>query len=73
MAGYTHRTWTCPFFKWDEKYKVHCEGARLVFPDKETEWEYTGSYCAGKNGWKNCSVAESLLKYYDRGDARAGR
>ena len=28
--------------------------------------EYAGRYCAHAQGWKSCSVAENLLRYYER-------
>ena len=66
MAGYTNRSWVCPFFKWDERLRVHCEGGRQVFPDGQAARDYAGRYCACMEGWKNCSVADNLLRYYER-------
>ena len=64
---YWHRAWTCPFFKWDKQQLVGCEGGKLCFPDKESAIAYMDTYCAhDENGWKKCSVAASLLEYYDR-------
>ncbi len=64
--GWSNRTWTCPFFKWDERLCVHCEGGRMVFPDWKAATEYADRYCAAQSGWKACSVAASLLRYYER-------
>ena len=66
MAGYSHKSWSCPFFVWDERLAVHCEGGRLRFPDWEAAGEFTNRFCAGGMGWKNCSVARNLLLYYER-------
>ena len=66
MAGYSHKTWSCPFFVWDERMAVHCEGGRLRFPDREAVNEYTDRFCAGDMGWKNCTVARNLLLFYER-------
>ena len=33
--GYSNKTFACPFFKWDERLCVHCEGGRVTFPDKD--------------------------------------
>ena len=63
---YWHKAWTCPFFTWDEMLTVGCEGGKLRFPDKESAVAYMDAHCAGD--WKRCSVASSLLKYYDRKD-----
>lgn len=66
MGGYSNRTWACPFFTWDERLCIHCEGGRVCFRDKPEAAEYTARYCASPKGWKDCTLACSLLKYYDR-------
>lgn len=40
MAGYSHKTWACPFFHWDERLCVRCEGGCMSFPDREALAEY---------------------------------
>lgn len=45
---------------------IHCEGGRMEFPDRKAAVEYADRYCASQNGWKECSVAASLLQYYER-------
>lgn len=54
MAGYSHKKWACPFFTWDEKFKVHCEGGCMKFRDRK------------EAGWKDCTVAQSVENYYER-------
>ena len=66
MAGYTHVNWVCPFFKWDERLRIHCEGGRQVYPDRQAARDYAQRYCTHMEGWKCCSVAENLLRYYER-------
>lgn len=67
--AYSHRTWACPFFKWDERLCVHCEnGGRISLPDRQAAKEYMDRYCASATGWKDCSFASSLLRYYERTD-----
>lgn len=68
MAGYSNRAWTCPFFRWDERLCVRCDGGCMNFPDRATLTEYADHYCASVEGWKGCTMAASLLKYYDRKD-----
>lgn len=63
--GYSNLSWQCPFFKWDEPCRIHCEGGRQVFPDRVTARRYAGRYCANMPGWKACSLADSLLDYYE--------
>lgn len=67
-TGYSSRAWACPFLKWDEKLKVHCEGGCVAFPDRDAYTEYTGRYCANVPGWQDCSLAASLMRYYERTD-----
>jgi len=59
-----HMYWQCPFFKWDGKMEVSCEGGRVKFPEAEDAKGYFEKYCAGD--WKNCSIARMLNQYYDR-------
>lgn len=63
--GYSNRTWVCPFYKWDERLCVHCEGGKIRFPDRISLNEFVRLYCGTAN-WKTCSVAENLLRYYER-------
>ena len=42
------------------------EGGRMEFPDRKAATEYADRYCAAQSGWKACSVAASLLRYYER-------
>lgn len=68
-VGYSNRTWACPFFKWDERRKVHCEGGCCAsFPDRKTAQEYATRYCASVDGWRACTMAAALLRYYERTD-----
>ena len=38
----------------------------MDFPDRKAAAEYADRYCAHKSGWRECSVAASLLGYYER-------
>ena len=68
-TGYSSKTWACPFFGWDEKRKVHCEGGCCVsLPDQKGCMDYTSRYCANLQGWTACTVAAALLDYYERTD-----
>lgn len=64
--GYSNKTWACPFFKWDERLRVHCEGGTISFRDRQEAAEYIDRHCACVDGWKKCSLARSLLGYYER-------
>lgn len=66
--GYSNKTFACPFFKWDEKLCVHCEGGKVSFRDRQEATEYIDSHCACEGGWQKCSLACSLTRYYERTD-----
>lgn len=56
----------CPFYSWEEKHKVHCEGGVMNFLDAEAMREYISQYCAQNPGWKKCTVAQNLQNTYER-------
>lgn len=61
------RTWQCPFYVRHSGAKVYCEGGcQIALPDRQSSDEFFDKYCAHIQGWKECSVAESKLDYYDR-------
>lgn len=64
MSGYSHKTFLCPFFRWDERQKIHCEIGRVSFPDRASAREYTDRYCGGD--WKSCTLAQAMMQYYER-------
>lgn len=70
--GYSNKTFTCPFFRWDERLCIHCEGGRIAYPDRKTAEEYINRYCGSVVHWKECSVASNLLRYYERTEREAG-
>ncbi len=65
LAMNRHKTWTCPFFLWDGKKEISCEGGRICFHTSHSANDYMNAYCAGGNNWQQCTVAKALLKYYD--------
>lgn len=66
MSGWSNRAWKCPFFGWDERLCIHCEGGKVKFQDRQAAVEYIDLHCASLDGWKRCSIADSLNKYYER-------
>ena len=63
---YWHRQWACPFFRWDEQLKLHCEGCHVTFPDKEAAVKFFDVRCASLQGYKTCEVAKMLEDHYLR-------
>ena len=66
MGCYSHRAWACPFFTWDERLCIHCEGGVVKFKDREAIVGYIDQHCACGVGWKECSIAIYLNSYYER-------
>lgn len=64
--GYSSRRFQCPFFKWDERQKVHCEAAVVTIPARELG-TYMDRYCASETGWHDCPLAGALMEHYERG------
>lgn len=64
MSQYSHKTWICPYYQWDEKTAVHCEqGTRIKFPSRNSANEYMNKFCC--KDWKHCSIANSLNRFYE--------
>lgn len=61
----------CPFFHWDAKECVQCEGCKVRHETREREFvdAYVHEYCADLNGWRRCTVARMLLRRYEAGEA----
>ena len=69
MAHNRNKTWSCPYFRWDETKSVqavHCEGGFIRFPDYRTWNDYVDRYCAADRGYRYCTVARALSLYYER-------
>lgn len=63
---YSRRTWCCPFFMYDEKGTIHCEGgSRFKMKDKEIYASFADKYCGDPKGWRKCPIAHALWKLYD--------
>ena len=60
------KTFSCPFYQWEEPLGVHCEGGCVRFPDKKTRTEFLDQYCSANPAWEKCSIASALQKYYER-------
>lgn len=65
-TGYSGRVWACPFFRWDERLRVHCEGGKMSLTDPRTFESYACRYCCDVDGWDRCSLAKALVEQYER-------
>jgi hypothetical protein len=59
-----NKTWKCPYFKWDGRREVSCEGGRIRFPDGRAAGGYMTAFCAGD--YRRCTVAQALEDFYAR-------
>ena len=73
MAGYWHMYVICPYFCWDAKEAIGCEGKTTHrFPKGKLCKEYQAKYCAAD--WKSCTYAQALNQYYEaEGDNKNGK
>ena len=57
--------WRCPYYKWNDKLGVRCEGGRMKLPTDEASREYIRQYCDDLNGWRRCTVARAITRFYE--------
>ena len=64
---YWHKKWSCPFFVWDDREHVACEGkCKISFPDDAAAKEFMEGFCASPDGWEKCVIADNKLRFYER-------
>ena len=61
---YTNRYWICPFFHWDEKGAIHCEGGSVVRLPQIHLYGFAEDYCASF-GYRECSIYQAIEKTYE--------
>lgn len=66
------RAYQCPFFKWEGKREIHCEGGDLRFLDGLAMREYIDEYCALNPEWQGCSLAGNIAEAYKRKELENG-
>ena len=67
--GWRNVTWVCPYFHYDEKLLVACEGGtRIKFDDIQTLRQYEDAHCCSMDGYHKCSVAQALEEKYREED-----
>ena len=65
---YYHLVWCCPYYNWDARTAVHCEGGRIDLPSGEAAREYFEIYCSSVEGWRRCTVARAITRFYEKKD-----
>jgi len=63
---YSRRTWICPYFKYDEKRRVHCEAGVIRMPDEQAMKDLADAYCGNLPGWEKCPLARCMSAFYER-------
>lgn len=64
---YSRRTWCCPYYRYDEKFAVHCEGGSVFkLKDREIFARHADHYCGNAKGWKHCPTADALTRLYEK-------
>jgi hypothetical protein len=66
MARIYRGAYQCPFFRHNSKNGFSCEAGEISFPDQKTARDHSFHYCANEAGWRLCSLAKTLQRYYDR-------
>ena len=62
---YWHMNFICPYFKWDDKDRVGCEGKHILkFDNKFAAKRFMQNYCAGWK-WHLCPHAQHMNKIYE--------
>lgn len=61
--GYSNRVWRCPFFRWDKREEVRCEGGHVrTFQHQRELAAWARRYCGRETGWEACPIARDLLR-----------
>lgn len=63
----------CPFYTKALKTGIVCEGGLLSFPDEAAVRDHCFAFCSNECGWRRCSIAVTLQKYYDRKEDNYGK
>ena len=66
--GYSKLTFCCPYYESNGKQSVRCEGGRLRLPSHALTADYFASYCGDVNGWRRCTVARAITRFYEAED-----
>ena len=63
--GYSQLTFCCPYYESNGKRSVHCEGGRITLPGCGTGRAYFSEYCGDVNGWRRCTIARAITRFYE--------
>jgi len=64
---YSRRNWCCPFYRYDERFTVHCEGGSVFrLKDQEIFASFADKYCGDVKGWAQCPIAAALWWLWEK-------
>lgn len=64
---HSRRVWRCPYYRFDEKHAVHCEGGSIFrIRDKGIFYKHADMYCSDAKNWEKCQIAECMTKLYEK-------
>lgn len=66
MAKWDQRIYHCPFFERRVPCGVRCGGHVLILPDDRASADLARDYCGNEVRWRECSIARTLEKFYER-------
>jgi len=63
---YFHYKYQCPYLTSTDAQKIYCEGGcRMTFPTIARCRNWLHTYCASKDGWEMCSMAQEKTDYLE--------
>lgn len=66
MPRQYRRAYQCPYYIRETVGGLKCEGGEILLPSSRAFKDHTECYCTNAFGWRHCSIAITLQKYYDR-------
>ena len=65
MGYYRNEVFACPYYLWESKSAVKCEGGTIRMPDGAAALDYFWTYCCDVSGWRRCTVARAISRHYE--------
>ena len=71
-SSYWHYNFACPFYDFDTRERIGCEGGIVVeMPDRRDLKQIMREYCCDVNRWEECPIAKIIVKKYEQEDDNA--
>ena len=66
LGYYRQLDFACPYYGWESKSAVHCDGGNVKLPNGAAAEEYFLTYCANVPGWRRCTVARAITRHLEK-------